>query len=117
MPWERRSRLLPRPVDSRLLRATLRSVTREAFLELLRAAPGIEVSGGRLDVAEGHRMTVHLGDPLRGLQFPEVCRGELREDFAVLESREGEHLLVRYEALAAVAVRPRRDGDERRPGF
>ncbi len=106
-----------RRVDRRRHRATLGTVEREAFLELLRAAPGIEVSGGRLDVAEGHRMTVHLGDPLRGMQFPDVCRGELREGFAMLENREGEHLLVRYEALAAVAVRLQRDGDERRPGF
>ena len=103
--------------DRRTVRATLGRVTREDFIELLRAAPGVEASGGRLDVAEGHRMTVHLGDPLRGLQFPDVCRGELRDGFVSLENREGEYLLVRYEAVAAVAVRPDKTEAERRPGF
>lgn len=89
--------------------------TLEAMLD---AAHGIEKKGDQYTIEEGHRVSLYVGEPGRGMQVSDVLGLALHDTH--LEATSGEHraaYFLEYSSLHGLSVRPPSGGSGRRTGF
>lgn len=85
---------------------------------MLGAASGIDQDGDHYTTAEGHRVSLYVGEPGQGMEVSEVVGLALHD--AYVEATSGEHRAVyylEYSSLHGLSVKPPSGGAGRRAGF
>ncbi|MCG8557162.1 MAG: hypothetical protein MJD61_18025 [Proteobacteria bacterium] len=94
-------------------------MTRDTLLQILNncqgVAPATEAHG--FEVAQGHRLTLFLGEPGSAMALTDVAGLRLQPEFVEARTRESETLYVGYDAVHALRHRTGRGGDGGRAGF
>ena len=91
---------------------------RPTFEAMLEAANGVERDGNEYTVAEGHTLSVYIGEPGQAMEVTEVVAVRLDAAFCTATSREHNAVYcVEYSSLHGLCVRPPSGGGGRRAGF
>jgi len=92
---------------------------RDSLRAALTEVEGIEVSGDRFQVADGHDVTFYLGQDGAAMQVDHVARGRLADGYVLVERRppKDDRIVVGWDGVQGFRVSPGVDRAERRAGF